>query len=47
MLINEEVNDTNESAWLLALDSMFVWKIWLFAKEIIIIYLGFELRFSL
>lgn len=47
MLKNEEANDMNKSAWIIALDSMFVWQIRLLAKEIIIIYLRFVLRFSL
>lgn len=47
MLINEEANDMNKSAWIIALDWMFAWQIQLFAKEVIIISVGFVLRVSL
>lgn len=47
MLINEEANDMNKSAWIIALDWMFAWQRQLFAKEIIIISVGFVLRVSL
>ena len=46
MLVNEEANDMSKSARTIALDSMFAWQIRLFAKEVIIIYLGFVLGFS-